>query len=422
MDRPASGGFRRLISQGVEKVPMLNLSSSQLMQLAARFEELRQTLSQPERSSLWEKRLGFWATAADRNLPLPVITKTLREIVSSDLRSIAATPGIGQKKLGGLLMLLERAVATNPAMLPQMEAAAQLEEEGQKKIADFDLSQINEVVWSEWRDTVRRHRLETLPLGRLVSSLRSVPRVMWEVPLGEFAGLSLNELFARRAFGEKRLRAVWEVFRTVHQTLHGVEPDAAVGFTLAIRRVVNIQNWILETWQSGEIPSAEQLRERFVLPIFEQLRQDCVPQAVDLAEQRIGIHDAPRSVQRLAREFHLTRARIYQLFDDQASALRVRWPVGRGFSQVLYGFIEYESQRRMMPYDLTQLGVMLEVLFARPGARREIVTANRPTGLAPGFAQGQALDHLNLSDEVDLELDPEAVNDVVTTGHHTQTI
>jgi len=416
MNRSASAGFRRLVFQGVEKVPMLNLSSSQQMQLAARFEELRQTLSQPERSGLWDKRLGFWATAADRNLPLPVITKTLREIVSADFREIAATPGIGQKKLGGLLMLLERAAATNPSMLPQLEAAVELEQEGQKKIADFDLSQINEVVWSEWRETVRRHRLETLPLGRLVSSLRSVPRVMWEVPLGEFAGQSLNQLFARRAFGEKRLRAVWEVFRTIHQTLRGVEPDAAVGFTLAIRRVLNIQNWILESWQSGEIPSPEQLREQFVMPIFEQLRKDCVPQAVDLAEQRIGIHDHPRSVQRLAREFHLTRARIYQLFDDQVSALRVRWPAGRGFSQLLYGFIEYESRRRMVPYDLTQLGVMLEVLFARPGARREIVTPGRPAALAPGFEQARELDHLNFGDEVDLEIDPQAVNDVVATG------
>ncbi len=395
---------------------MLNLSSSQQMQLAARFEELRHTLSQPERSGLWDKRLGFWATAADRNLPLPVITKTLREIVSTEFREIAATPGIGQKKLGGLLMLLERAAATNPAMLPQLEAAVELEHEGQKKIADFDLSQINEVVWSEWRETVRRHRLENLPLGRLVSSLRSVPRVMWEVPLGEFAGQTLNQLFARRAFGEKRLRAVWEVFRTIHQTLHGVESDAAVGFILAIRRVIDIQNWILETWQSGEIPSPERLRERFILPIFEQLRQDCVPQAVDLAEQRIGVHDQPRSVQRLAREFHLTRARIYQLFDDQVSALRVRWPTGRGFAQLLYGFIDYESRRRMMPYDLTQLGVMLEVLFARPGVRREILVANRPAPLAPGFEQAQELDNLAFGDEVDLEIDPHAVNDVVTMG------
>lgn len=401
---------------------MLNLNSSQQMQFAARFEELRQTLSQRERSSLWEKRLGFWATAADRNLPLPVITKTLREIVSSDFQEIAATPGIGQKKLGGLLMLLERAAATNPAMLPQLEADMQLEQVGQKKIADFDLSQINEVVWSEWRETVRSHRLENFPLGRLVSSLRLVPRVMWEVPLGEFAGLSLTQLFAKRAFGEKRLRAVWEVFRTIHQTLHGVEPDAAVGFTLAIRRVLRVQNWILETWQSGDIPSPEQLREQFVLPIFEQLRVDCVPQAVDLAEQRIGLHDHARSVQRLAREFHLTRARIYQLFDDQVSALRVRWPTGRGFAQLLYGFIEYESRRRMTPYDLTQLGVMLEVLFARPGVRREIITSNRPAPLAPGFEQAQTLDSLRLSDEVDLEIDPDAVNDVVTTGQQSQLI
>ena len=397
---------------------MLNLNSSQQMQFAARFEELRQALSQPDRISLWDKRLGFWATAADRHLPLPIITKTLREIVSADFREIAATPGIGQKKLSGLLMLLERAAGTNPSTLPQSEAAVQIERQGQRKAADFDFSKINEMVWGEWRETVRRHRLETLPLGRLVSSLRLVPRVMWEVPLGEFADLSLNQLLAKPAFGEKRLRAVWDVFRTIHQTLRGVEPDAAVGFTLAIRRVLNIQNWILESWQSGEIPSPQQLREQFILPVFEQLRLDCVPQAADLSEQRIGVHDHPRSVQHLAREFHLTRARIYQLFDDQVSALRVRWPEGRGFAQILYGFIEYESRRRMVSYDLTQLGTMLEVLFARPNVRRETVTANRPATLAPGFEQGRELDRLGADAEADadLEIDPQAVNEVVTTG------
>ncbi len=395
---------------------MLNFSSSRQTQLVGQFEELRQKLSHPDLSPLLDKRLGFWAAAADRNLPLPIITKTLREIVSAEFREIASTPGVGYKKLQGLMMLLDRAARTNPQMVSEMEANLHLEQEAQKKLSDFDPAHINEVVWGEWRENVRRHRLEHLPLGRLVSSLRIVPRVMWEVPLGEFSGLSLSQLFARRAFGEKRLRAVWEVFRTIHQTLGGVEPDGAVGFTLAVRRVLDIQNWILETWQSRQIPSPESLRERFVRPVFEQLRQDCVSQAVDLAALRAGLNEPPQSVQRLARLSHLTRARIYQLFDDQVSALKVRWPLGRGFVQLLYGFIQYESQRRGEAYDLSQLTIMLEVLFAESGSRRDVLFPNQGASVAPGFEQASDLDRFALADDADLEIDPQAETEIVVAG------
>ena len=53
-------------------------------------------------------------------------------------------------------------------------------------------------------------------MGRFAPTLRHMTRVIWNTPLGAYTHLSLAEIRAMKTHGEKRVRAILEVFHSVH--------------------------------------------------------------------------------------------------------------------------------------------------------------------------------------------------------------
>jgi len=373
---------------------MLNLPPLDELQLALRFDELRKQLAEDRYRPLYSKMLTFWAIPSDRRLPLALMNRTLEQIIASPFTELAGTPGIGKKKLQGLLMLLERAANTDPASIPpDMPEPVKVEE---KKVEPepeplFRWEDVSELMWVEWRATIRKHGLEAIPLGRLAPSLKRVTRVIWNTPLGEFLDMSIQDLREKRAFGERRLSAVLEVFGSIHEILKNVQPQSHLAVELAPRRIAAMQQWILDIWQAGKVPSEEEIKQKFILPLLEQARIDTAEQTVTMVEQRLGVNSAPVSVRQLGRTFNLTRARIYQLFDELAEILRVRWPLGRAYTQLLQSFIVFEYNRRGTGPDISQLTMAIEIFFPKAGERRQIVTSKGGLpDLSPGFANAMA--------------------------------
>jgi hypothetical protein len=74
------------------------------------------------------KPLAYWALPADRRLPLALLGKSLDELLAMPYADIAATPGIGHKKLGMLITLLGRvfdaAKAATPVATPAPDRTA----------------------------------------------------------------------------------------------------------------------------------------------------------------------------------------------------------------------------------------------------------------------------------------------------------
>jgi len=377
---------------------MLNLPPLDELQLAMRFDELRKQLAEDRYRPLYRKTLAFWAIPSDRRLPLALMNRTLEQIVASPFTELAGTPGIGKKKLQGLLMLLERAANTDPTSIPP-EVTEPIKAETKKTESEpeplFRWEDVSELMWVEWRATIRKHGLETIPLGRLAPSLKRVTRVIWNVPLGEFLDMSIEDLREKRAFGERRLSAVLEVFGSIHEILKNVQPQSHLAVELAPRRIAAMQQWILDTWQAGKVPNEEEIKQKFILPLLEQARIDTAEQTVTMVEQRLGINSAPVSVRQLGRTFNLTRARIYQLFDELAEILRVRWPLGRAYTQLLQSFIVFEYNRRGTGPDISQLTMAIEIFFPKAGERRQIVTSKGGLpDLSPGFATAMAEDSM----------------------------
>ena len=76
------------------------------------------------------------------------------------------------------------------------------------------------------------------------------------------------------------------------------------------------------------------------MPLLEQLQTDVGPTVSRLAEGRLGVNGSPQSVRQQAKRMGVTRARVYQLLEDCANVMRVRWPEGRCLLEFLHRKLE----------------------------------------------------------------------------------
>ena len=85
-------------------------TSAEEYKLIGSFQAVCKTLLQERFRDRLERPLVFWAMANDRRLPLAFLGRTVGDLVDTPFDELAATPGIGQKKIGTLIKLLTRAI------------------------------------------------------------------------------------------------------------------------------------------------------------------------------------------------------------------------------------------------------------------------------------------------------------------------
>jgi hypothetical protein len=317
------------------KMNLKKPSTVEEYQLVTRYEALRQKLLEPRFEDRQEKPLAFWALASDRRLPLAFLGLSLRELLAMPFPELLATPGIGQKKLTALLTLLDRATRDlPPGATPPADAA----QEGVTPLAHsdgkFDAENVSEALWVQWRESVQRHGLGHIQLGRLAPTLQALPTVIWNKPLADYTDLTLAEIRQLKTYGEKRVRVVLEVFALVHQSLVGL--DGADGATaqehlnvrLEPKFVQPLERWIMAALAADTAPGLDELRDSLVRPLLDQARLDLGDTVAELATGRLGVDQPPQSVRGQANARNITRARVYQLLDDCGKAMHVRWPEG----------------------------------------------------------------------------------------------
>ncbi|MEO1497633.1 MAG: hypothetical protein AAFV43_10825 [Planctomycetota bacterium] len=305
---------------------------SDRFRLAGAYERLRRALRAAPSDGRLERSLSYWVLPTDRSLPLVLLDKSLGQLLEAEFAEVMQTPGVGQKKLLGLFELMRRALKADdtaaPFGLPTDEPTAVKRAAG--RLAHSPLDNVSEAVWEMWAESVRRAGLESRPLGRVAPSLRPLPTVIWDRPLGDYATLTLAEVRRLKTHGEKRVRAVLGVFHAVHEAVSTAVLDANLQLDFLPRFVPETNTWLtVEAVAPGKL-SAGVVEKRFVRPLIEQVEQDLGEQEARLAADRIGVHGAPpAAVQQLAKRLRVTRARVYQLLDDCARMAAVRWPEGR---------------------------------------------------------------------------------------------
>ncbi len=354
------------------------IMSAEEIQVVGRFEGLRKILLGPAYAEHLDKPLCYWALPADRRLPLAFLGRTLRDLLGVPFAELAATPGIGRKKVASLVQLLARAANTDPAELPAVildppPAAETLTGQGDGE-GSLDAGNISEVTWAQWRASVVRHGLSGEAIGRFAPSLQNMTRVIWNTPLGAYTSATLTEIRTMRTHGEKRVGAILEVFHAVHTIIArmGVRDDLVV--RIVPRRIDAVERWTGQTLQRPGVPSPSEISANFVEPLLEQVRVDASQQVAALAENRLGVAGPITSVRQAARLMGLTRARVYQLLNEINDIMMVRWPCGRHQAHELREKFHSETSEGGEtadtdgPADLRQFYAAVELFY--PGSRR----------------------------------------------------
>jgi hypothetical protein len=309
-------------------------NSAEDHKLFSSFQAIRKTLLKEKFSDRREKPLAYWALPNDRRLPLALLGRTIDELLATQFEDLAATPGIGQKKISTFVKLLHRAVEDEPTVpfgiqeLDDDEAAGRLPADA-TAFEPFDSASVSEAAWARWRQTVRSHGLGSLPLGRLAPSLRELPTVIWHKPIRDYLDHSVAEIRAMKTHGEKRVRVVLQVFSFIHAALAEACVADHLHVNLVPRFTAPMDRWVLQALGRGPLPDAKSLRTHLTEPLLDQLLIDAGETVHALAAGRLAREGASESVRVQAQRLKVTRARVYQLLEECGQVMSVRWPEGR---------------------------------------------------------------------------------------------
>jgi hypothetical protein len=348
-------------------------ASVEELQVVSRFESLRKILLSEQYADHLKKPLAYWALPTDRRLPLAFLGRILEDLLRTPFSELTNTPGIGQKKICSFVKLLARAANTDPAELPLDDVAIPTgsadSTDGHHASANgFDPTTVSEVVWGQWRASVVKHGLGEEKLGRFAPTLRHMTRVIWNTPLGAYTQLGLGEIRAMKTHGEKRVRAILEVFHSVHVMVANMGTQDHLVVRIVPRLIDTAEQWIGRALQAPGTPSTNELFENLIGLMLEQVRIDATQQIASLAENRLGMTGPITSVRQAARSMGLTRARVYQLLNEINDILTVRWPNGRHQMYELREKLLSETKEMAAPPDLQQFLAAVELFY--PGSRR----------------------------------------------------
>jgi hypothetical protein len=83
-------------------------TKAEFCRLRLRFETPAAILRQPQYASGCRRTLAYWTSITDQSVPYALLDFTVHDVPALGLDSVAGAPGVGIKKLNGLLQILER--------------------------------------------------------------------------------------------------------------------------------------------------------------------------------------------------------------------------------------------------------------------------------------------------------------------------
>jgi hypothetical protein len=304
--------------------------SNDRYRLVGTYERLRKALLEHPDDGRLDKALSYWVLPTDRRLPIAFLDRNLRDLLSLPLDELMSTPGVGHKKILGFFDLLKRASkASSPDAPFGLGGDAAKRAQKAPAATGFDAAIVSESLWANWCETVKRYGMGPEKLGRLAPSLQALPTVIWHSRLEEYVDRSLADIRGLKTHGEKRVNAILEVFCTVHEALATATLQESIDVILVPRFIPPLTRWLMETIQQPELPSVDDLRKHIVKPMIRQIKIDLGDQVAGLASARLRLDDDAPSVKQQAETIGVTRARVYQLLEDCAKVMDVRWPDGR---------------------------------------------------------------------------------------------
>lgn len=342
---------------------MKKVLSADGFKLKGEFDQTRDSLLGDDFRDRLDKPLAYWAQPDDRRLPFAFLGRTIGELLGTPYEDLVSTPGIGQKKIETLVTLLRRSIEQPPTSVFDAPPDPHRKQNHSEKPQPFNASTVSDSEWSKWKDTVRKHNLGHEPLGRLAPSLQGLPTVIWETPLAEYLDISFNDLQTRKTHGEKRVRAILEVFYFIHRILDGADTHGCYAVTLTPSYVADIESWIARVTQNGYMPNPDEARSKLFDPILHQILVDAGATSYDLVCGRLGVDTEVENVRDQSKRLGVTRARVYQILEECQQVMHIRWPQGRGQLSMLLEKVSAVAPDSEL---IEQLNELRSLLF--PGA------------------------------------------------------
>lgn len=307
-----------------------NAAPADHYRLEGTYERLRRALISGPDDGRVDQPLSYWVLPSDRRLPIAFLDRPIRELIAKPLDQLMSTPGVGQKKILGLFDLLRRVIKAESPHAPFGMASESIATEpaARRGVVEANAG-VSEAVWSEWCETIVRAGFEQHPLGRVAPSLQPLPTVIWSKPLGDYAGLTLNEIRGLKTHGEKRVGAILEVFGAVYEAVSTAALDEDLQLDLTARFVPKVSRWVQQHANRPHSLTWAAVADRVAQPLVAQIEIDRGVEVASLVSQRLGLEGEAPSVKKQAEILRVTRARVYQLLEDCAGVLNVRWPEGR---------------------------------------------------------------------------------------------
>ncbi len=342
------------------------------------YQRLRRKLLSENDPECLEQSLAYWVLPTDRRLPLALLDWQLKEVLECSLDELMMTPGIGQKKIMGLFDLLGRAANRHRVKDPFVEATnnnarttgrtfrkdsahSPSQRRSRKLIespANFDPTVVSEEVWSTWCQSILDAGFKNQKLGRIAPCLRPLPTVIWDKKLEDYASLRLAEIRELKTHGEKRVHAILEVFFVVYEAVSTSVMNEHLDLQLTPRFVPKLNDWLIATNGSAAGLSKTTVKKKLLEPILDQLELDLGTSIAQLASDRLLYKSKAPTILQHANKMRVTRARIYQLLEDCARVMEVRWPEGKLMLQPL--LLDAAKQ----PYEASKLlFATVELLF-----------------------------------------------------------
>jgi len=131
----------------------MKTQSAEELKLKSSFESTKSIFAHEKYADRLDYHLAYWTLPSDRRLPLSLLDYPLRKVLNASFDELARTPGIGQKKLSSLILLLERAAKDAPPSVPisvEVEPTKAAPEEVFRPVdaqGRFDPSLVSEALW-----------------------------------------------------------------------------------------------------------------------------------------------------------------------------------------------------------------------------------------------------------------------------------
>lgn len=324
-----------MIDTAASYFPTMSKSSSpEHVRLQTRFSSIRDHLLGGHLTTQLDKPLAYWVISNDRGLPIALLDQSVSEILATSFDRLAATPGIGTKKLNTLLSLLDRISLDNHevgnAASPTPTNSNGNAHNATATVAtEFDPQNVSETQWRHWCQTIERWNLSTETLGRLASSLQTLPSTLWRKTFRDYARYKLTEIRGLKSHGSKRVCAIVSAFYNVNRLISNCDEQIPFKIHLVPANIADAEEGITSLLAGPETITKERIHKLIFVPLADQIQRDLGQTSIEVLQCRLGIEMAPMSVNAMSKKFGTARARIYQYHDAIANAMNVRWPNGR---------------------------------------------------------------------------------------------